>query len=522
MRSIDFFDRGHDLDPSRDALVQDDQCWSFAELRCLSFCIAAGLCRDGLKRQDKVAIFSPNDARVVQLLLGLWRAGAVWIPINVRNAIAANIAYLDYVEVDWLFFHSSYQAEAKQLCAEVSSLQHLVCLDKDMEDIPSLQQWIGHLSADDFIDECDAFGNLQELVGIFATGGTTGPAKGVEVTNLGWGTMLGIAHNILAPRRAPPVSLVTAPITHAAGPVAMATLALGATNVILPGFDPLAVMQAIERHRVTHLYLPPTAMYMLLDHPDVEQYDYSSLETFVLVGSPVSPKKLQRAVEVFGPCLCQSYGQVEAPMMVCFLSPEDIAAAARGEHTHRLASCGRPTHPVKVAIMDEDGQLLSAGQSGEIVVRGCLISQGYHKMPEASEDIHRFGWHHTGDIGLLDEDGYLYIVDRKKDMVVTGGFNVFTSEVEACINELHEVMESAVIGVPHELWGEAVKAVVVRARGFDIDAQAIIAHCKQRLGGVKAPKSVEFMDVLPKTPNNKLDKKALRSHYWQDAGRLVH
>jgi len=522
MRSIDFFDRGHDLDPGRDALVQGGRRWSFAELRCLSFRIAAGMRRDGLKRQDKVAIFSPNDARVVQVLLGLWRAGAVWIPINVRNALPANAAYLDYVEVDWLFFHSSYREEALQLRAQVPSIGHVVCLDMEMEKTPSLQQWLGSLSADDFIDTCDAFGNLQELVGIFATGGTTGPAKGVEVSNLGWGTMLGIAHNILAPRRAPPVSLVTAPITHAAGPVAIATLALGATNVILPGFDPLAVMQAIERHHVTHLYLPPTAMYMLLDHPDVGQYDYSSLETFVLVGSPVSPKKLQRAVEIFGPCLCQSYGQVEAPMMVCFLSQDEVAAAARGEHPHRLASCGRPTHPVRVAIMDEAGTLLPAGQSGEIVVRGCLVSLGYHKMPDATEEVRRFGWHHTGDIGMLDDAGYLYIVDRKKDMVVTGGFNVFTSEVEACINELPEVMESAVIGVPHELWGEAVKAVVVRARGSEIEEHAIIAHCKQRLGGVKAPKSVEFIDVLPKTPNNKLDKKTLRRRYWHDTERLVN
>jgi len=522
MRSIDFFDRGHDIDPGRNALVQDGQCWSFAELRRLSFRIAAGMRRDGLKRQDKVAIFSPNDARVVQVLLGLWRAGAVWIPINVRNAIPANAAYLDYVEVDWLFFHSSYREEVEQLRAQVPSIRHAVCLDIEMGEIPSLQQWLKGVPEDDFIDQCDAFGNLQELVGIFATGGTTGPAKGVEVTNLGWGTMLGIARNILAPRRMPPVSLVTAPITHAAGPVAIATLALGATNVILPGFDPLAVMQAIERHRVTHLYLPPTAMYMLLDHPDVAQYDYSSLETFVLVGSPVSPKKLQRAVEIFGPCLCQSYGQVEAPMMVCFLSQEEVAAAARGEYPHRLASCGRPTHPVRVAIMDEAGKLLPAGQSGEIVVRGCLVSLGYHKMPEATEQVRRFGWHHTGDVGMLDDDGYLYIVDRKKDMVVTGGFNVFTSEVEACINELPEVMESAVIGVPHELWGEAVKAVVVRARGFNIEEKAIIAHCKQRLGGVKAPKSVDFIDALPKTPNNKLDKKALRRRYWHDAERLVH
>jgi acyl-CoA synthetase (AMP-forming)/AMP-acid ligase II len=267
------------------------------------------------------------------------------------------------------------------------------------------------------------------------------------------------------------------------------------------------------------MYLPPTALYGLLQSPELEKRDVSSLKIFILVGSPVSPEKLRVAVEKFGPCMCQAYGQVESPMITTWLPPEVVAAAARGEHPERLASCGRPTRSVQVGIMDDDGNLLPPGERGEIVVRGVLVSKEYFELPEATAEARRFGWHHTGDVAYRDEHGYLYIVDRKKDMVVTGGFNVFTTEVEAAVTELEQVRECAVIGVPHEKWGEAVHAIVV-AEG--IDEAAIIAHAKARLGGVKAPKSVQFVTEIPRTAAGKMDKKALRAQHWGDATRLVN
>jgi fatty-acyl-CoA synthase len=316
--------------------------------------------------------------------------------------------------------------------------------------------------------------------------------------------------------------LTTAPLTHAAGPVAFAMLSLGATNVIMPKFDALEVLRNIPRFRVSHLFLPPTAFYYLLSHPEVASFDYSSLKVFLLAGSPVSPDKLKRGVEVFGPCICQSYGQTEAPMLVTFLDSHTLARAARGEHPERLASCGKPTSAVRLAIMDEQGRVLGPQQRGEIVVRGSLVTAGYYKMPEATEEIRAHGWHHTGDIGYRDEEGYVYIVDRKKDMIITGGFNVFSAEIEAAIMALPDVEECAVIGVPHDVWGEAVKAVVVRNSGSSLTEQAIIEHCKIRLGGVKAPKSVEFAREIPKTAAGKIDRKRIRAPYWEHAARQVH
>jgi acyl-CoA synthetase (AMP-forming)/AMP-acid ligase II len=319
-----------------------------------------------------------------------------------------------------------------------------------------------------------------------------------------------------------PVSLCVAPLSHAAGVVAFAMFSLSATNVVMPGFEPLEVLRAIEQYRVTHLFLPPTALYKLLALPEISKFDYSTLRVFLLAGSPVSPDKFKRAVETFGPCMCQCYGQTEAPMLLTFLDQDTVAGAAAGDHPERLRSCGRATSAVRLAIMDDEGRILAPNQTGEIVARGTLVTPGYYNLPEATAEVRKFGWHHTGDVGYRDDDGFFYIADRKKDMIITGGFNVFCAEVEAGIMSLPQVQECGVIGVPDEVWGETVKALVVLEQGATLDEGAIIAHCKARLGGMKAPKSVEFRTEIPKTPTGKLDRKTLRAPYWMGRDRAVH
>ena len=522
MRAIDYFDRGHDRNPNRIALIDTDLGTeqTFAEVKMLTEQIAAAMQKHGFKSQELAALYAPNSAKLMIVLLAIWRANGKWIPVNIRNAIDANAAYLNYVRCEWLFYDSSLAGEVAELRARCPKLSKLVCLDQTHGDAPSLDTFIGDTAAADFVEPpIDAFGNMHELVGIFPTGGTTGPSKGANVTNLGWGTMIETAADGMGGRTDAPVALVSAPITHAAGPIALSTLSLGATQVVLPGFDAERVLRTIDERKVTHMYLPPTALYQLLASPELGKHGYSSLRIFILVGSPCSPEKLRQAVDIFGPCMCQSYGQVECPMIVSWLPPEDVAAAAHGDRPERLASCGKPTRSVKVGIMDDDGNLLPVGESGEIVVRGVLVSDSYFEMPEATTEIRKFGWHHTGDVAKYDADGYLYIVDRKKDMVVSGGFNVFTTEVEAAITELPQVRECAVIGIPHDKWGEQVHAIVV---GTGIDEAAIIAHAKARLGGVKAPKSVAFVDSIPRTAAGKMDKKALRIPYWGANARMVN
>lgn len=521
MRAIDYFDRGHDRDPARLAVIDTvtgDQ-YTFAEVKTLTEQIAAAMQKHGFANQDLLALYGPNGGMLLVMLLAMWRANGKWIPVNTRNASSANAAYINYVRCKWMVYHSSLADEVQVLRDQCPTLTQFICIDQPMGSDPSLEQFIAGSTAADFVEpDIDAFGNMDELVGIFPTGGTTGPSKGANVTNLGWGTMIETAADAMGGRTDDPVALVSAPITHAAGPICLSTMSLGATQVILPGFDAEKVLQTIAGYKITHMYLPPTALYQLLASPEIGSHDYSSLKIFILVGSPCSPEKLRLAVETFGPCMCQSYGQVECPMIVAWFPPEDVARFAYSA-PEKLASCGKVTRSVKVALLDDDGKPVAPGEAGEICARGVLVSHSYFEKPEETAEVRKFGWHHTGDVGKFDADGYLYIVDRKKDMVVTGGFNVFTAEVEAAITELAAVRECAVFGVPHDKWGEQVHAVVV-ADG--ISADDIIAHTKARLGGVKAPKTVAFIDSIPRTAAGKMDKKELRKPYWGGSDRMVN
>jgi acyl-CoA synthetase (AMP-forming)/AMP-acid ligase II len=522
MRAIDYFDKGADAHPDQTAVVDGNARYSYRETQAITHRIARAMWAAGLVGEQSAAIYSHNDARVLFCMLGIMRAGAVWIPINYRNAIDANVEYMNYAETAWLFYHSDFRDSLAEIRARVPSLRHAICIDREEDDALSLEIFMQRGTEANEIDWADPYGNLDRLVGLVPTGGTTGPAKGVKVTSLAWGTMTEMASHYWRGDVADPVCLNVAPLSHAAGVVAFTMSTLGASNVILPKFDVLEVLQSIERFRCTHLFLPPTAFYALLAHPDVGKFDYSSLRVFLLAGSPVSPDKLKKGIEIFGPCMCQSYGQTEAPMLLTFLDAKTVAAAAAGDHPERLQSCGRPTSAVCLVIMDDSGHILPANARGEIVARGTLVTAGYYNLPDATAEIRTYGWHHTGDIGYIDEDGYVYIVDRKKDMIITGGFNVYCAEVEAGIMALPQVHECAVIGVPHDTWGEAVKAIVVLRDGESLTEDAVLAHCKAKLGGVKSPKSIEFRPEIPKTPAGKTDRKSLRAPYWAHADRSVH
>lgn len=522
MRAIDYFDKTADLHPDRIAITEGDRCYSYAETRSFSERIARGMWAAGANLEDRAAIYSHNDAAVLFCMLGILRAGAAWVPINFRTATEANVEFLNYSETRWLFYHSRFQLEVDEVRKRVPCLRNVICIDAPAGNQCSLAALMENGANGPDRDWADEYGNLEHMMGLVPTGGTTGPARGVRVTNLAWGTMTEMATRYWNCDEANPVCLCTAPLSHAAGVVAFTMFAIGGTNVVLPGFDAGRVLQAVAHYRATHIFLPPTAFYALLAHPDVQKYDYSSLRVFLLAGSPVSPDKFKKGVEIFGPCMCQSYGQTEAPMLLTWLDQRTVAEAAAGKHPERLQSCGRVTTAVRVAIMGESGRILPPHERGEIVARGTLVSGGYHNLPEATAEIRRYRWHHTGDVGYMDEAGYVYIVDRKKDMIISGGFNVYCAEVEAGIMALPQVAECVVIGVPDDKWGEAVKAIVVLKQGESLSEEQVIAHSKAKLGGMKSPKSVDFRSEIPKTPAGKLDRKTIRKQYWSATDRNVH
>jgi acyl-CoA synthetase (AMP-forming)/AMP-acid ligase II len=314
------------------------------------------------------------------------------------------------------------------------------------------------------------------------------------------------------------VYLALAPLTHAAGVLCFPIMALGGEIVIMPAPDLAEFLGLIGRHRVTHAFLPPTLIYLLLDHPGLAAADLSSLQCLWYGAAPMSAARLEQAISAIGPVMGQLFGQTEAPMMISTMAPKDHFHPDGSLARERFTSAGRPTPLVTVAIMDDEGRLLPAGQRGEIVVRGPLVMAGYYQDPAASAEAARHGWHHTGDIGYLDPDNYLFIVDRAKDMIITGGFNVYSAEVEQALLTHPAVLDCAVIGLPDDKWGERVTAVIQPHPGQDLADADLRAFVKDRLGSVKAPKQVEVWPDLPRSKVGKVLKAEVKSRLLDDSG----
>ncbi len=518
MSATQLFARGALLYPDRPCLQDAGGVRTYREVRQRVSRIAAHLNTGDEPTGEKCAVYCPNNRLALECLLGIQWAGAVYVPLNAKNPITDNVAVAQTCEVTTLFFHSGLAAEAQHLRAACPEIERLVCMDGPSDGAIDLGTWLRDGTCEqslpvDFLPE--------EVVAIYSTGGTTGVPKGVMLTSLNWDIAAANFHAATTcDERA--VFLAVSPITHAAGTFSLMLMAEGAKTVILPGFDPGQILDAIERERVTHLYLPPTAIYMLLDHPGVGGRDFSSLQYFIYTSAPMAVAKLRECLTVFGPVMIQFWGQTEAPSFCTVLTREDhLGLDGGGVRDKRLESCGRPMLLTPVAAMDDHGKLLPPGEKGELVVRGPLVMAGYYRNPEATAEVSTYGWHHTGDVGYLDEDGYTFIVDRKKDMIITGGYNVYPREVEAVLLSHPAIKECAVVGVPDAKWGEAVKGVIEFREGMSATDVELIAFCKQGLGSVKAPKSIEAWPELPRTPVGKLDKKRVRQHFWQGIQRAI-
>jgi len=360
----------------------------------------------------------------------------------------------------------------------------------------------------------------DHIGGLTYTGGTTGKPKGVMGTTQSITTMTTVQ---LAEWEWPenPRFLMCTPLSHAGAAFFTPVIVKGGELIVLTKFDPAEVLRVIEEQKITATMLVPSMIYALMDHPDSHTRDLSSLETVYYGASAMNPVRLAEAIRRFGPIFAQYYGQSEAPMVITYLSKKD-------HDEKRLTSCGRPTLFARTALLGEDGQPVPQGEVGEICVSGPLLSGGYWNLPEATAETFKDGWMHTGDLAREDEDGFWYIVDRTKDMIVTGGFNVFPREVEDVVAEHPSIAQVCVIGTPDEKWGEAVTAVVVLRPDAPSDEAAveemiaeIQASVKERKGSVQAPKQVIVVDSVPVTALGKPDKKAVRAQFWESSGRAV-
>jgi long-chain acyl-CoA synthetase len=497
--------------PADIAYADDRGHRNWAEFGNRAARLAAALAALGAKPGDRIGILALNSGTYLEFMMAAWWLGAVINPVNIRWS-AAEIAYsLDDCETKILLIDENFAALTAELRARSSALTTLIYtgVGAPPENMLCYETLIAEASP---MEDCATGG--ASLAGVFYTGGTTGNPKGVCLTHEG---LLGNTSAALreAPYTEDEVVLAAAPLFHLAGAcIALRAISRGCRTVLLPGFNAPAVMRAIACERVSFTLLVPTMIQMLVDHPEFAAHDLSSLRRIMYGGSPISAGLLERAMRRLPQAdFIQSYGLTESGGPFTLLS-------ARGQPDH-VRAAGRAFQGMEMRIVDPAGATLPNGQVGELAVRGFGIMQGYWNKPEQTAAALRSGWLHTGDAGTMDDEGFLFIVDRVKDMIISGGENVYSTEVESAISKHPAVASCAVFGIPSDRWGEAVHAVVVLREGEATTAEDIRAHCKTLIAGYKCPSSVEFRETLPISGAGKTLKHVLREPFWQGMDRRV-
>jgi fatty-acyl-CoA synthase len=494
----------HDLD--RPVLyTDDDNVLTARDLRECASRYCQALASYGLEPGTRIGMLAGNLPEVLHVSHACMLNQYVFVPLHPRGAIEDWVYVAEDANLQALVFDpTKFDDSAAKIRERSPALKHLLALGESKVG-NNLRERAERYTAQPL--QAPALRG-DELYRLSYSGGTTGQPKAIMGTHSYAATTLNIQ---LTEWEWPQElrQLLCAPLSHSGAAVMMPTLLRGGAVWMQPGFDPLRVLQAIERHRITCVLLVPTMIYALLDHPRFHEFDLSSLETIFYGASSISPARLREAIEKIGPVFFQFYGQAEAPMTVTVLR--------RSEHTLddplRLASCGRPVPWVHVALLDDQHREVPDGQPGEICVRGALVMAGYLNRPDLTREVFAGDWLHTGDVAIKDSQGFLRIVDRKKDMIISGGFNIYPREIEDILCAHPAVAQCAVIGVRDAHWGEAVKAVVVLRSAAQPCAAELIALVREKKGAVQAPKSVDFVESIPLTAVGKPDKKVLRARY---------
>lgn len=509
--------RARHIQGERTCLIFGERRWTWAQHVERVARLASGVLTLQVQPGDRVAILSHSCDRYMEIVFAILWAGGVLVPLSPRATATELAATLVDSDAGLLFISDDFLPMLEDLRAAVPGLTRVVhagerqtapdCLDYE-------RLILDHAEAE------RAPRGGSDLAAIFYTGGTTGRPKGVMLShaNLYANAVHGLAHFRYDERT---IYLHAGPLYHlAAGSRIFTSVIVGSTQVVIPRFSPQDVFDAIARHKVTMTALVPTMMSMLLHHPGFASADLSSLDLITYGGSPMQEALIAEWMERLPQVrFAQAYGMTELSPACTYLEPRHhtLDPARR----HLLRSAGRPALGVDVRIVDPQDEDVPPGEIGEVVVAGPVVMQGYWKQPELTASALRGGYMHTGDMGRMDAEGFLYVVDRLKDMIVSGGENVYSAEVEDAVRGHPDVALCAVIGIPHPMWGEAVHAVVVPRAGAALSEQDIIEHCRARISAFKVPRSVEFRDEMPLTAANKIQKAALRRPYWDDQVRNV-
>ncbi|HTU13174.1 MAG TPA: AMP-binding protein [Allosphingosinicella sp.] len=512
MLVTDYIRRGALYHRDRTALMFGEARLSFAQVESLSNRVAQVLGGAlGLAKGTNVALLLDNDLVSVPTDFACMKAGLVRTPLNGRLSLDEHVAMLGKIGATRLIHGPSQAERAATLKAALPGLDVYGSGEDGVgpdllglaEDAPDRDPRLDH--------------RPEDVILALFTSGTTGTLKAVQHTHASYSAVVqNVLANLIDPKPGE-IMLHAASLIHASGCFVMPYWYRGGTAAILPGFAPQAYIEAIERWRPQALNVVPTMLQMLFQLPGIAQADLSSVETIVYGASPMPRPVLERALDRWGPVFVQYYGQTEAPLAICCMGKAEHDAASPA----RLLSCGRPSMETELRLVDDEGNDVPSGEAGEIVLRAPFVMQGYTDAALTAETLLPGRWLRTRDIGRFDEDGYLTLVDRTSDMIVTGGYNVYPREVEDVLAGHPAVAQAAVVGLPDDKWGEVVTAFVVTHAGRSVEDAALIAHAHAHLAGYKAPKAVRFVEAIPLSPVGKPLRRALREPFWAGRERRI-
>ena len=507
--------------PDTTAFTFGEEAMSFAQLDSGSSRAANGLASLGVKRGDRIAYLGKNHHLYFELLLGANKIGAVMTPVNWRLAPPEVVYILNDCQARLLFVGEGFADMVAKVRPDLDHVETLIGLDAPDGDWPDYRDWRDGFGDDDPQSEGGAEDDAIQLY----TSGTTGYPKGAVMTNrslLPARNPDGSEPEQLAWQEARPgeQTLLAMPCFHISGTgTGIGTMHNGKGAIVLAEYDPTRALEMVERYPISKIFMVPAAIRILLNHPRVGEVDFRRLKYITYGASPIPLDLMRAAIDAFGCGFVQMYGMTETSGTIVTLNPEDHDPAGND----KMRSVGTALPGVEVKIIDEAGDEVPPGTIGEIATRSSKNMKGYWNNPEATAaTIDADGWLRTGDAGSMDEDGYLFIRDRLKDMIISGGENVYPAEVENAIYSHPDVADVAVIGVPDTKWGEAVKACVVVKDGATLTEAEVIAHARKGVAGYKCPKSIDFLDALPRNPSGKVLRRELRAPYWEGRDRAVN
>lgn len=495
--------------PNKTSVVFGDKRLTYKEVDDRANAFANSLLRMGVKRGDRVVLLADNTYEWIEMYFAPAKASATFVPIN-TTAVPREMEFvLNYVSPKVLILQPRFLDMIQSMKSRLSSIESYVVMSADVPGMENYERLIRENSKEEPVVEIDPL----DIGLIIFTGGTTGMPRGAMHTHRG---MIFNVHSMAIGLKqdSNDVEMHVTPIYHTAmASQIMCSTFLGNKHVIVPKFEAVKVLELIAKERVTCGFVVPTIVNMLLQVPDLEKYDLSSLRALYYGGAPMPIKLLEQALKRIPSGFIQFYGQTEGFLMAV-LPPEDHVVEGPSEKVKKSRAAGTALVNYELKVVDNEDREVPVGEVGEIVAKGPTVMAGYWDRPEETAEAMRGGWLHTGDLARMDEDGYLYIVERKKDMIISGGKNIYCPEVEEVLYRHPAVLEATVFGIPDDHWGESVKAAVALKPGKELTEEELIQYCTENLASYKKPNSVDFLKELPKSPAGKILKRVLRDKYW--------